>query len=104
VKDAQRRVAEFVHAHDLSAGVETRLLDLVAEMGELAKEGLKGTDYGSVTMLPDSEWSSEMGDMIYSLLALANETGVDLETALASALTKYRARIAERSDPGSPSS
>ena len=51
MKDAQRRVAEFVHAHDLSAGVETRLLDLVSELGELAKEGLKGTDYGSVAIL-----------------------------------------------------
>ena len=105
MKDAQRQVAEFVHAHDLSAGVETRILDLVSEMGELAKEGLRGSDYGSVAMLPTSEWSSEMGDMIYSLLALANETGVDLETALESALAKYRARIAERGDPGSePSS
>ena len=96
MKDAQRRVAEFVHAHDLSAGVETRLLDLVSE---------KGTDYGSVAMLPGSEWSSEMGDLLYSLIALANETGVDLETSLDSTLAKYRARIAERGDPGSdPSS
>lgn len=101
MKDAQRRVAEFAHAHDLSAGVETRLLDLVSELGELAKEGLKGTDYGSIAMLPTSEWSSEMGDVIYSLVALANETGVDLDSALDSALTKYRTRIAERDEPGS---
>ena len=105
MKEAQRQVAEFVYAHDLSAGVETRLLDLVSEIGELAKEGLKGSDYGSVAMLPGSEWSSEMGDVIYSILALANETGVDLETALEPALAKYRSRIVERDDPGSePSS
>ena len=101
MNEMQRRVADFVFGKGLEAGVETRLLDLVSEIGELAKEGLKGSDYGSVTMLATSEWSSEMGDVLYSLIVLANDTGVDLESALDSSLAKYRARIADNDDPGS---
>ena len=40
--DFQNRVARFVEEYDLEAGVEIRLLDLISEIGEVAKEVLKG--------------------------------------------------------------
>ena len=42
----QQVVAEFVSAHHLEAPPEIRVLDLVSEVGEVAKEALKGSAYG----------------------------------------------------------
>ncbi|MBM3944954.1 MAG: nucleotide pyrophosphohydrolase [SAR202 cluster bacterium] len=97
----QDKVAAFVKRHGLDAGVEARLLDLVSEAGELSKEALKGSAYGKKPFAPTGEWTSEMGDVLFSLAALANATGVDLEVALDEALAKYEARLAEKGDVGS---
>jgi NTP pyrophosphatase (non-canonical NTP hydrolase) len=35
--ESQRKIAEFVQTHKLEASVPCRVLDLVAEVGELAK-------------------------------------------------------------------
>ncbi len=98
---AQQRVAEFVAAHDLEAPVAARLLDLAAEVGELAKEALKGTAYGRADFTPTAGWESELGDCYFALLCLAHSTGVDLERALAGVLTKYTTRLAATDEPGS---
>lgn len=42
----QTVVARFVESNDLEISVPARLLDLVSEVGELAKEVLKATRYG----------------------------------------------------------
>jgi NTP pyrophosphatase (non-canonical NTP hydrolase) len=93
---AQRAVAEFVSAHGLEAPAHARALDLVADVGEVAKEILKGTDYGRVPFGVPKGWATELGDTFFSLLCLANSTGVDLEEALDEALEKYRERLALR--------
>jgi NTP pyrophosphatase (non-canonical NTP hydrolase) len=41
VRDAQAQVAAFVARHELAVSVAARLLDLTAEVGELAKEVLQ---------------------------------------------------------------
>ena len=48
----QKAVARFVETHGLQAAVQARLLDLVSEVGELAKEALKGTRYGREPFRP----------------------------------------------------
>lgn len=40
--DFQQRVGRFVAEHGLETSAETRLLDLVSEWGEVAKEILRG--------------------------------------------------------------
>lgn len=97
----QERVAEFVDAHELRTGAEARLLDLVAEVGEVAKEALKATRYGREPFATRSAWTDELGDAFFSLICLANATNVDLERALEAALARYRGRLAERGDAGS---
>ncbi len=97
----QRLVADFVAAHDLEAPVAARLLDLVSEVGEVAKEALKGTGYGREAFSPTGAWSDELADALFALLCVANSTGVDLEGALAAVLGKYEARLAARGDAGS---
>lgn len=98
---AQARVGLFVATHDIDTPVEARLLDLVSEVGELAKEVLKGSAYGRTPFAPPEGWDGELADALFALLCLANSTGVDLDAALAAALAKYADRLAARGDAGS---
>ncbi|MBL8045763.1 MAG: hypothetical protein JNL09_04435 [Anaerolineales bacterium] len=97
----QTRVAEFVNAHQLEAGVEARLLDLTSEVGELAKEVLKTSQYGRATFAPNPEWAGELADVFFALVCLANRTQVNLDEALTGALEKYQARLAAKGEAGS---
>ncbi len=97
----QKKVAEFVKTYKLEASVPYRVLDLVAEVGELAKEVLKSTHYGRQSFRPSQSWREELGDVLFALVCLANSTDVDLEKALEQALSKYRKRLAQKGDAGS---
>lgn len=97
----QRRVADFTTRTGLDTSIPFRALDLAAETGELAKEVLKATDYGSDPFAPTDGWADELADTLFALICLANSTGVDLESALDGALAKYAARLAERGEAGS---
>ena len=44
--EGQQRVAAFAQQHNLLHEPATHALDLVSEVGEVAKEILKATDYG----------------------------------------------------------
>jgi NTP pyrophosphatase (non-canonical NTP hydrolase) len=94
-------VAEFVEAHGLETGIAHRLLDLVSEIGEVSKEVLKSTQYGKVEFHRSENWEPELGDVLFSLICVANATSVDLEEALLKVLHKYEKRIKERQDAGS---
>lgn len=97
----QNRVANFIKEHNLEMSVEIRLLDLLTELGELAKEVLKSSEYGQVPFTETQAWEEEMGDVFFSLACLAYSTTVNLEEALDKALAKYQARIASKGDAGS---
>lgn len=99
--DLQQTVATFVADHQLPTGVEARLLDLVSEVGELAKENLTASQYGRQPFAPTSDWAAELGDVAFSLICLANTTNVDLNDALNAALEKYRQRLSQTGNAGS---
>ena len=84
----QGRVADFVRQHDLQAPIPHRLLDLIAKAGELSKEVLKGSEYGRQPFEKTEAWEVELGDLFFSLLCMANSTGVDLEAAIQAALIR----------------
>lgn len=100
---AQSNVATFTSDHDLEAPVSARVLDVVSEVGELAKEALEASAYGSKAPVLRASWQGELGDLIFSVLSLANSTDVDLDTALADTLDKYRHRMASTGTAGSGS-
>jgi len=97
----QRVVQQFTSEHGLESSVAARLLDLAAEVGELAKEGLKGSDYGKQPFQQSEAWQDELGDVVFTLICLANSTDVDLEAALHGVLEKYRQRINAHGEAGS---
>ncbi|MEW6522183.1 MAG: MazG-like family protein [Bacillota bacterium] len=102
--DDQERVSRLVMAYGLEAPVAERLLDLLSELGEAAKEVLRGSSYGRQQLQLGCNWSGELGDLYFSLLCLANSTGVDLSASLTGAMAKYEARIAGRGSPDSKGS
>ena len=98
----QQTVAKFVTEHGIEAPIHVRLLDLSSEIGELSKEYLKSTDYGREPFEePTDGWQDELGDGLFSLICLANSTGVNLEAALKGALDKYEERLRRAGDAGS---
>ena len=97
----QSRIARFTAEHNLETNAQARLLDMVSELGEVAKEMLKGSQYGAQPYAQTPAWEEELADVFFSLLCLANTTKVDLETALEKVLSKYTARLNVSGDAGS---
>ena len=69
-------------------------------VGELAKEVLKATGYGTRPLAPTASLEEELGDCLFSLLCVSEALGLDGEKALDQALEKYKARFAEAGDIG----
>lgn len=98
--DEQDRVAAFLDANDLHAPPAHRVLDLVSETGELAKDVNVATNYGE-TPGEATVNEDELGDALFCLLALAGELDMDAGDALDAALSKYEGRIDESGTAGS---
>ncbi|WP_026477816.1 MazG nucleotide pyrophosphohydrolase domain-containing protein [Alkaliphilus transvaalensis] len=96
LKDIQNKVEVFIKNNNLDATVEVRVLDLVSEVGELAKEVLKGSNYGKKSLALSDEWEKEIGDVLFSLITIANMTSIDLEKSLIVVLDKYKKRMEEK--------
>ena len=98
--DEQELVATFIERHDLDCPLPHRVLDLESEVGELAKEVLVSTEYGTN---PDdaSIAVDEVGDALFALLALADAADIDAGEALGVAVEKYEGRLDESGGAGS---
>jgi NTP pyrophosphatase (non-canonical NTP hydrolase) len=97
----QQQVAAFAQQHDLLHAPATHALDLVSEVGEVAKEILLATDYGQKPPQFRPELAGELGDALYSLLVLAEACGVDIGKALDNTLKKYHQRLRTHGEAGS---
>lgn len=80
------------------------LARLTEEVGELARE--MNHRYGPKTKKadePEADVALELADVLFVLIVLSNQMGIDLQDALDRTLAKYRVRDAdrwERIDPG----
>ncbi|ADJ16419.1 MazG-like family protein [Halalkalicoccus jeotgali] len=95
------RVSEFNDEYGLELDPERRMLDLESETGELAKELLEASDYGTREVETTPELVAEFGDVYYALLSLAAECGIDPEGSLEASLAKYRERLDASGSAGS---
>jgi NTP pyrophosphatase (non-canonical NTP hydrolase) len=78
----------------------TNLARLTEEVGELARE--MNHRFGHKTKRadePEQDLALELGDVLFVLLVIANEQGIDLEETLERVLAKYRRRDGERWTP-----
>jgi NTP pyrophosphatase (non-canonical NTP hydrolase) len=99
--DWQQRVAAFMRRHHLRYDPSSHALDLASEVGEVAKEVLLASDYGQHELRLGPTMADELGDALYSLLALAEACDVDAGEALEAALRKYERRFEQRGAAGS---
>ena len=101
MKDIQKVIRDFNTKYNLGGSIETRLIDLSSEVGELGKEILEGTNYGEKEFSRTDNLESEFGDVLFSLVSAANCAGVDLGVALEKVLKKYEDRFDEKGHIGS---
>jgi NTP pyrophosphatase (non-canonical NTP hydrolase) len=95
--DAQAVVDEWIRANGGYWPPLANLARLIEEVGELARElnhraGPKRKKSGET----EQDLALELADVLFVLIALANEQRVDLDEALRRTLTKYATRDAAR--------
>jgi len=93
MKEFQEKIKKICKEHNLDSPAEHRVLDTMSELGEVAKEILKMSDYGRKPIKYREELKSELGDVLYSLITIANTIDIDLEDALRQVLEKYKKRL-----------
>jgi NTP pyrophosphatase (non-canonical NTP hydrolase) len=98
LNDAQRIVDDWIKRVGVRYFSElTNLAQLVEEVGELAR--ILSRQYGDQSFKPNespSDLSQELADVLFVVICLANQTGVNLEQALRDSLLKKTVRDADR--------
>jgi NTP pyrophosphatase (non-canonical NTP hydrolase) len=96
--EAQRRVDDWIGQFEEGYWPPlANLARLVEEVGELAR--LMNHRFGPKTKKPgepEQDLGEELGDVLFVILVLANEQGIDLDEALGRVLEKYRVRDSDR--------
>ncbi len=93
MKKIQEKIKKFCEENNLKSSPESRILDTMSELGEVAKEILKINDYGKKPIKSNLELKKELGDLLYSLITLANSLDIDLDEALEIVMKKYKNRL-----------
>lgn len=98
LKQAQARVDEWIRTIGIRYFSElTNLAQLVEEVGEVAR--VISRTYGEQSFKTGEsrkELADELADVLFVLICLANQTGVDLTAALEANLQKKTQRDRER--------
>ncbi len=98
IKEAQQQVDEWIKTVGVRYFSElTNMVILTEEVGELAR--IMARTYGDQSFRESDkskDLADEMADVLWVLLCLANQTGVDLTVALQKNFEKKNIRDAER--------
>src|SRR5690554_2782157 len=98
IKEAQELVDSWIHTYGVRYFSElTNMAILTEEVGELAR--IMARTYGDQSFKESDrggDLADEMADLLWVLLCLANQTGVDLEEALKKNLEKKNNRDTSR--------
>jgi len=90
--ELQLKVKKFVDEKSIGTDVKSRMLDVLSETGELSKELLKSTGYGKKSFQTTASFENEFGDVLFSLVCLANQTDISFEKVISDAFDKYEKR------------
>ena len=97
IKEAQERVDQWIKTYGVRYFNElTNMAMLTEEVGELAR--IMARKYGEQSFKEGEKQdpAEEMADILWILLCLANQTGVDLTTALEASFEKKTNRDKNR--------
>lgn len=78
----QTVVNQFMEEKKMKSKPDVRILDLASEVGELSKEVLTKTNWGQQSFQKIDECEGELGDVLFPLICLANESEGDLGDCL----------------------
>ena len=98
IKEAQKQVDQWIQKYGVRYfGELTNLALLMEETGELARIIARkyGEQSSKITEM-DKDLADEMADVMFVLICIANQTGVDLEKAFEQNLAKKTNRDSER--------
>lgn len=97
IAEAQRMVDEWIKTYGVRYFSElTNMAVLTEEVGELARVMARKYGDQSFKAGENTDPSEEMADILWVLLCLANQTGVDLTDALRKSMQKKTKRDATR--------
>lgn len=97
IEEAQKTVDQWIHTYGVRYFSElTNMAVLTEEVGELAR--VMARKYGDQSFKEGEKCNlaEEMADILWVLLCLANQTGVDLTQAFSESLAKKTRRDATR--------
>lgn len=98
IQEAQKQVDEWIKTYGVRYFSElTNMAILTEEVGELAR--IMARTYGDQSFKKSDlskNLADEMADVLWVLVCLANQTGVDLEEALIKNIEKKTRRDADR--------
>lgn len=97
IKEAQQRVDEWIKTYGVRYFNElTNMAILTEEVGELAR--VMSRKYGEQSFKEgeNQDPSEEMADILWVLICLANQTGIDLTEALEQSFKKKTQRDKDR--------
>ena len=87
--------------HKRQMPVYARILNIQSELGELAKEYLSNSKYGTEDFVLTEDFKMEYGDVLYCILSLANEMNIIADECLDMVIQKYQKRIEKKQTMGS---
>ena len=96
-----RAFNEYIKDKRQAMPVHARLLDIESEIGELAKEYLKSSSYGSREFELSDDFKEEFGDVLYALISLAGELNISCEECVDIVIDKLQARMDRNNSLGS---
>jgi len=98
LREAQQHVDRYISQFKLGYFPPlVNLARLMEEVGELARE--MNHQFGPKTKKegePETEIALEIGDILFVLVVLSNQLGIDLQEALDRTIAKYEVRDADR--------
>jgi len=98
IKEAQQKVDDWIKKYGVRYYNElTNMAVLTEEVGEVAR--IISRKYGEQSFKAneeDKDLSDELADVLFVVICLANQTGVDLTAALENNLNKKTARDKDR--------
>ncbi len=98
IREAQKLVDTWINEHGVRYFNElTNTAMLMEEVGEVAR--IMARRYGEQSEKEsdkNKDLGDEMADVLFVLICLANQTGIDLEDAMTKNLTKKTARDSKR--------
>ena len=101
MKTNKEKIFDYIVPNDLESSIEVRYIDLVSEVGELGKEILKSSHYGKESFSSTKDFELELGDVLFSLICVANSLNMDLDQAISNVLKKYHDRFSTKGNIGS---